>query len=374
MIRVLHYIGLLEFGGSQSFVMEIYRKIDREMLQFDFVTFPNQKVDFYDEIISLGGRVYESPRYNGKNHFEFVKWWKSFFEQHQEYRVFHCHVRSVAAICISIAHKYGCYAIAHSHSTSNGSGIISVIKDIMQFPVRFQADYMFACSYDAGKWMFGNRTIARNNFEVIFNAIDSERFGYNLQKRIQIRKKLKISDKFVIGHVGRFTEPKNHMFLLEVFSEVLKERDNACLLLIGDGEKRSEIERKINELRINDSVILAGSKSNTCDYYQAMDVFAFPSLWEGLGMAAIEAQASGLHCVVSERIPKEVDIGASLICAIELDKGIKIWKDNIVSYVDAERSSHIDEVKTSGYDVVHNAKKMQDFYLTVNKNTRNERT
>lgn len=368
MVRVLHYIGLLEYGGSQSFVMEIYRKIDRETLQFDFVTFPNQKVDFYDEIISLGGRVYESPQYNGKNHFEFVKWWKTFFMQHQGYRVFHCHVRSVATICISIAHKYGCYAIAHSHSTSNGSGVASVIKNIMQFPVRFQADYMFACSDDAGKWMFGKQATTKNNFEVIYNAIDAERFGYNPQKRLEIRKELNISDKFVIGHVGRFTEPKNHMFLLEVFSEVLKSRDDACLVLIGDGEKRLEIERKINELGINDSVILVGSKSNTCDYYQAMDVFVFPSLWEGLGIVAIEAQVSGLHCVVSERIPREVDIGSNLICIIELAKGASKWKDAIISYADVERVSRIDEVKASGYDVVHNAKKMQDFYLRANKN------
>lgn len=300
MVRIVHYIGLLEFGGSQSFVMEIYRKIDRTKIQFDFVVFPNQKKDFYNEIIELGGRVFESPQYNGRNHFKFIKWWNEFFLQHTEYKILHCHVRSVAALCIAMAHKRGCYTIAHSHSTSNGSGFLAVIKDIMQYPVRYQADYLFACSQMAGEWMFGKQVFGKN-YEIISNAIDAERFDFDESIRRNVRNELGLRDKFVIGHVGRITKPKNHIFLIDLLTEIRKNRSDIVLLLVGDGELRTYIEAYANEKNVIDNIIFLGSKNNTQDYYQAMDVFVFPSLWEGLGIVAIEAQASGLHCVVSER-------------------------------------------------------------------------
>ena len=187
MVRILHYIGQLQFGGSQAFVMEIYRKIDKEKVQFDFVVFTNEKSGYYQEIIQLGGRVFESPQFNGRNYFEFKTWWNRFFSLHPEYKVFHSHVRSVAALCISIAHKYGCYAIAHSHSTSNGRGIAAIVKNVMQFPIRYRADYMFACSEEAGEWLYGKNIAKRKNYRVIPNAIDAVRLNFDQDKRKQVR-------------------------------------------------------------------------------------------------------------------------------------------------------------------------------------------
>lgn len=370
MIRVLHYIGLLQFGGSQSFVMEIYRKIDREKLQFDFVTFPNEKSGYYQEIIQLGGKVFESPQFNGKNYFEFRKWWKKFFLSYPEYKVFHIHVRSVAVLCIGIAHRYGCYAIAHSHSTSNGRGMIAIVKNVMQFPIRYQADYMFACSKEAGEWLYGKNVNKKKNYRVIPNAIDSLKFDFDPVKRNQIRKELNIEDKFVVGHVGRMSVVKNHEFLVEVFAELIKRRNNAILLLVGDGDTKKVVEKKCKQLGIYEKVIFLGNKSNTQDYYQAMDVFVFPSLWEGLGIVAIEAQTAGLPCIVSNVIPKEIDLGIGLVHRMSLDSDAKAWADRIVEVFTSNRHGQSEVTKKMNYDVKDNAKKMQRFYLRMDKKMR----
>ena len=374
MVRVLHYIGLLEFGGSQSFVMEIYRKIDKTQLQFDFVTFPNQKEKgFYDEIINLGGRVFEAPQYNGKNHLDFVKWWKNFFEVHEEYSIFHVHVRSVGCICIDIAHQHDVFCVAHSHSTSNGNGIRATIKNMMQYFIHYKADYMFACSEIAGRWLFGKNVDKKNNYRVISNAIDAQRFNYDESKRLEVRKALYLEDKFVVGHVGRMTEPKNHIFLIKVFSAVCKHREDARLLLIGDGELRDMIVDEIRKNKIEDKVLILGSKNNTEDYYQAMDVFIFPSLWEGLGIAAIEAQTAGLPCIVSEKIPQEAILDKELVKVMKLSDEPRLWGEAIVNSQIDSRSGRVELIRNAGYDVTQNAIIMQKFYIDVAEKEGNKR-
>lgn len=373
MIRVLHYIGLLQFGGSQAFVMEVYRKIDRTKVQFDFVTFPDEKSGFYEEIIELGGMVYESPQYNGKNHFQFVKWWDDFFREHTEYKVFHSHVRSVASICIHIAHKHGCYAIAHSHSISNGNSISALIKNIMQIPIRFQADYMFACSEVAGKWLFGKSVEKKSNYKILSNAIDVSRFVFDEEKRNEIRNSLNIQNKLVIGTVGRLIEVKNHKLLLEVFAKLKEQINDSILLIVGDGELREEIENCIRTLGIKDSVYMLGARSNTQDYYQAMDVFVFPSLWEGLGIVAIEAQTSGLPCVVSNMIPKEIDLKENLVKVVDLDASICEWTNAILSVKNLKRRGRGNATIACGYDSNENTKWLENFYLKAEKELKNRR-
>ena len=146
MTKILHYIGGVSFGGSQSFVMELYRKMDRSQLQFDFVVFPNEAGGIEDEIKTLGGKIFVCPRYSGKNHFEFCKWWKDFLRDHPEYHVVHGHVRSCASIYLAIAKKAGLVTIAHGHSTSNGRGVSAVFKAILQLPIRHIAHHLFSCS------------------------------------------------------------------------------------------------------------------------------------------------------------------------------------------------------------------------------------
>lgn len=366
-MRVLHMIGSLNIGGSQMMIMNIYRNIDREKIQFDFIVDHSEHLYFADEIEKMGGKIFLLPQFKGNNYFEIKKAWNNFFENHPEYKILHSHVRSYASLYIPVAKKYGIFTIIHSHSTSNGTDGFAFIKDLLQYPLRFQADYYMACSDKAGKWLFGNKIVKQRNYCIISNAIDTQLFNYNKDKREKVRKKLTLEGKFVIGHVGRMTYPKNHLFLIDVFKEICKFRDDAVLLLVGDGDLRYSIEKAIYDNELKDKVIILGNRSNTQDYYQAMDVFAFPSLWEGLGIVAIEAQTSGLPCVVSERIPKEMDLGIGLINVVSLEAGKKCWAKEILDTDIQNRTGRVDNIRKAGYDIKENALKIQKFYLNIEK-------
>ena len=365
MIRVLQVLGGLNLGGAETMVMNLYRRIDKSKIQFDFIIHLQDKQAYEDEVLSMGGKVYRFPAFNGRNLIIQRNLWEKFFIEHKEYKILHSHVRSYASVYIPIANKYGLKTIIHSHSTSNGNGLSAIIKNIMQYPLRFQADYLFACSEEAGQWLFGKKACKKNNYKVIHNAIDSKKFSFCSIKRKEIREKLGINDKFVIGHVGRMTKPKNHTFLLRIFLEVRKIRKDAVLLLIGDGELRSSMEKEIRNLGIMDKVLALGSKNNIQDYYQAMDVFVFPSLWEGLGIVCIEAQASGLPCVVSENVPKEIDLGENLIHVMNLSDGEKKWADVISSVSTNFRYGRQEAVCRAGYDIEENAMLLEDFYSMI---------
>lgn len=308
MIRILHYIGGLGFGGSQAFVMELYRAIDRNRIQFDFVVFPDQKDKvFYSEILAMGGRVFECPRFSMKDSLRFARWWYQLLREHPEYKVIHGHVRSSASVYTYVAHKCGRKVIVHSHSTSNGSGITAAVKKIMQYPIRYQADYLFSCSDKAGRWLFGTKALQQEKYQMVPNCICCKRFFFSMDQRRRIRNKYSISDSsLVIGHIGRFMQAKNHHFLLDIFAEIHQKYDNAILLLVGDGEMHSAIVDHCRELGLEDSVIFTGSQSDTPAFYSAMDVFVFPSLWEGLPVSVVEAQTSGLPCVISDVITNDV--------------------------------------------------------------------
>ncbi len=360
-IRVLHMIAILEMGGSQSMVMNIYRSIDREKVQFDFIVdHPDRDIELRKEIESFGGKIYSMPSFKGTNICEVRKSWKTFFLTHREYKILHTHSRSYASIYLPIAKKCGLKTIAHSHSTSNGTGITGHIKDLLQMPLRYQADYLFACSKEAGEWLFGKKYVKSEKFRIIPNAIDTKRFTFNPEKRNRIREELGVSNSFIIGHVGRMTYPKNHIFLLKMFAKFSQKIKNAKLLLVGDGELMESIVEEAKNLGIEKNVIFVGSKLNTCDYYQAMDLFVFPSIWEGLGIAVIEAQASGLYCLVSDAVPKSVDVGAGLVEFLSLDNS---WCKRIRKI--EKRDNTETYIKNAGYDITKNANLLQHLYISL---------
>ncbi|AKN31954.1 glycosyl transferase family 1 [Clostridium carboxidivorans P7] len=370
-IRILHVLGTLNRGGAETMIMNVYRNIDRSKIQFDFVIHTKEKCDYDDEIIKLGGNIYSFPRYLGKNHFKYKKAWDIFFNSHQEYKIVHGHMRSTAAIYLKIAKKHGLITIAHSHSTaSRGNKVEQFVKNIMQFPIRYIADYLFACSDDAGKWLFGNNVIKKNNYRVIKNAIDAEKYVFNEAKRNEMRKALGIEDKFVVGHTGSFSYPKNHKFLIDFFYQVQKKNKNVILLLVGDGELRPQIEKQINSLDIKDKVILTGIVPNVNDYMQVMDVFVFPSMFEGLGIVTIEAQAAGLLCIVADTVPKEAFI-TNLIEKISLSEGLEVWADKVLKCTKYKKRNTFKEIRSAGFDVVEEANVFEAFYekqLICNKN------
>ena len=364
-IRVLHVLGALNIGGAETMVMNLYRNIDRDKVQFDFVIHTTAHCDFTDEILELGGKIHSCPRYVGKNHFQYCKWWKNFLKEHEEYHIIHGHVRSTASLYLAVAKKQGRITIAHSHSTSNGEGVSALVKNIMQFPIRCTADYMFACSESAGEWLFGSKAIEKENFKVIANGIDLKRFAFDEAKRRQTREMLGISeDTVVIGHVGRFTEPKNHKFLIDVFSEFQNKVPNSKLLLVGDGELMPAIKEKVSEKNIQEKVIFVGNRSDTEVFYQAMDVFVFPSLWEGLGIVAIEAIANGLTVIASEGVPGAIALSERVffLSLGSVEKWVKYLVNNCY------RINNIsDNKKLQLYDIKQIADGIQKFYLQVVK-------
>lgn len=360
-VRVLQVFSQMNRGGAETMIMNLYRNINRSKVQFDFIVHTDKKCAYDDEILSLGGKIFRVPRYNGKNHFQYIKTWKEFFITHPEYNIIHGHVRSTASIYLKIAKKFGLTTIAHSHSTSSGNGIPGIVKLIFQYPIRYMADYLFACSKSAGEWLYGKRVWEKKNFFILNNAIETNKFLFNINKRDFIRNELQIQDKFVIGHVGRFHPLKNHEFLIDIFNEVYKKHENSVLVLIGDGEKKNYIKQKINRLGLNKNVIFTGIRSDVHDLLQAFDVFVFPSLYEGLPVTLIEAQASGLPCIVSDKITTEVKV-TDLIKFISLDKNAEYWAEEILKTKNSEfRPNTMNQIIQSGYDVEASTKWYEEF-------------
>lgn len=351
-IRVLQVFAQMNRGGAETMIMNLYRNIDRQKIQFDFIVHTNEKCAYDDEIKQLGGKIFRVPVYNGRNHFHYKKSWHTFFKEHKEYKIIHGHVRSTAAIYLKIAHKYNRITIAHSHSTSSGNGFSAIVKDILQYPIRNTTDYLFACSKTAGEWLYGKKACKKDNFYVLNNAIDAKKYRFNQDVRNKIRKEFQLDGLFVVGHVGRFNTPKNHSYLIDIFKAVSEKNDNAVLMLIGDGNLRKSIEKKVIDLGLTSKVIFTGVRSDIPEILQAMDVFLFPSLYEGLPVTLIEAQAAGLHCIISDRITNEVVVITDLIKMLPLDNNTNLWANIVNEYSGVyERKETFRAIEESGYDI-----------------------
>lgn len=361
MIRVLQVMGGLNRGGAETMVMNFYKSMDLNEIQFDFITHDQEKMDYKDEIEKMGGKVYIFPKFKGYNIVTYRNTWKNFLKNHPEYKILHSHLRSYASIYFPIAKKYGLKTIIHSHSTSNGSGFESIVKYLLQKPLAKQADYLFACSKEAGEWLYGSDRINNDNYYLVKNSIDVNKYRYNEKIREEYRDKLNIHKNTVYGHVGRLSYPKNHKFLLKVFKDIVQNNEDAILLIIGDGELKDDIRSKIDELSLEDKVFMLGSRDDINCLLQALDFYLFPSLWEGLPVSVIEAQASGLQCLISDTITSEVRL-TPYIKYLPIDKGTNIWMKEAI-YADKKRFPEAaDLVIKSGYDISTTANWLTKFY------------
>ena len=342
--------------------MNTYRNIDRSKIQFDFIVHTQKPCAYDNEIRVLGGRVYNAlPRYTGFNHFEYVHKWQEFFKEHPEYRLIHGHVRSTAAIYLYIAGKYGLTTIAHTHNTSSGTGLACIARELLKYPIRYLADYMFACSEAAGEFTYGKG--CKKNYRVVKNAIDTDNFKYNEPVRAKLRAELALGESFLIGHVGRFEAQKNHTFIIDIFEQIVLRNKTAKLILIGAGELLEEIAMKAKNKGVLEKIIFTGVKPNVFEYLQAMDVILFPSLYEGLPVAIVESQAAGLPHVLSDSISDEIDMGMNLIEFISLDKPAEFWAERILRKQNFKRVTDIQKIIANGYDIQENARFLQEFYL-----------
>lgn len=364
-IRILQMIGGLDLGGSQAIVMNIYRNIDKNKVQFDFIIDHDDERELASEVETLGGKIYSMPRFTGWNLSEIRSAWNDFFRSHPEYKVLHSHVRSYASIYFSIAKKYGVKTIIHSHSTSNGSGVQSLIKHMLQYPLRYQADYCFGCSKIAGEWLFGKNTVNSRKYFLVKNAVDISRFRFNPMIRSKVRKEFGFSESDIVaGHVGRLHEAKNHMYLLSVFNELKKNNTCTKLIIVGTGELENDIRKRVSELNLEDSVIMTGSRKDVNEIMQAMDIFIFPSKWEGLPVTVVEAQAAGLPCYVSDTITSEVNV-SDLVHVLSISDDPEKWMREISNNCN-KRENVEQNIVDSGFDIMSTAIWMEDFYRVVN--------
>lgn len=358
-IRVLHVIGIMDRGGAETMIMNLYRNIDRSKVQFDFVEHSDKAGAFDQEITDLGGKIYHCPKLT-RHISNYYKWWSSFFEKHKnEYSFVHGHIGSTAAIYLHAAKKYGIKTIAHSHNVYGKPSLKTIEYRIISYPTRFIADYLFACSKSAGTDRFGGK----RKITVVHNSIDSEKYAFDSNKREIIRKQLSIPDHaLVIGNVSRFYKQKNHVFLLNVFKRVLEINPDEILLLVGDGPLRSELINYASEAGIKESIRFLGVREDVPDLLSAMDIMVFPSLYEGFGIAALEAQANGLRVLCSEGVSEECHI-TDLFFSMNLDDGFDEWAERISSLCNYERVSPLEQIRNAGFDIKESASWLQDFYL-----------
>lgn len=373
-VRILCVFSTLDRGGAESMCMNIYRRMDREKVQFDFVKHTDEKGDFEDEIKKLGGRIYIAPRYQIYNHLSYCKWWERHLKEHPEHQIIHGHYFTISAVYLKIAKRFGRITVAHSHICEpviNMKSALSLVKrpfeDVLLRRVEGSADYCLACSEAAGKWLYHKKA-----FQVLNNAIEAAAYRYDKNKRSYMRTMLGIDDNILlVGHVGRFAFQKNHDFLIDIF-EKIRQKTDARLLLVGDGSLREDIRRKAVTLGISDKVIFAGVRSDVPDLLQAMDVFVFPSFFEGLPVTVIEAETAGLPCLISDVVRMECNI-TDLLRQISLSESAEVWANAAVEASRTERRDTLEKIRAAGYDVTENAEKLQNFYLKLAAGEKNVR-
>lgn len=366
-IRVAQIIGKWLGGGVESVVMNYYRNIDRSEIQFDFICDEDSTNIPYDEIESLGGKVILIPPYQ-----KVIKYHKELKRVLKEgnYKIVHSHINTLSVFSLFAAKCAGVpVRIAHSHSTTNKKEKNkNLMKQLLRpFSKVFATDYM-CCSELAGRWLFGDKEYDKGNVYLLNNAIDLDKFKYDEVVRREKRKELNIDDDtLVIGHVGRFVEQKNHRFLIDIFNEVHKQNEKSILLLVGQGPLMEEIKEKVKSLGIEDSVKFLGQRNDVSELYQAFDVFCLPSLYEGLPVVGVEAQATGLLCLFSDDMTKEIKVLEST-SFLSLEQSAKEWAEILLKSIENfERKDTTIEFFNNGFDIKMEVKKLIKIYLKLGR-------
>jgi len=359
-IRILHVVTIMDRGGIETMLMNYYRNIDRTKFQFDFLVHRPQKGLYEDEIESLGGRIYRVSPIHPKYFNVYFKELDTFFREHKEYKIVHSHIDTLSSFALRAAKKNNVpVRIAHSHSAKLDVDIKLPMRLYSRHIMKnYATDYM-ACSKKAAKWLFGKNS---EKAIIVNNSTDIQKFDFSSELRIKYRDELGLGDKKVITNVSRFFKPKNHTFIIDIFNEIHKRDKNTALVLIGDGELRPKIEEKVEMLGLTDSVIFTGIREDVPGLLSAMDIFLFPSICEGFGLALLEAQISGLWCASSDTVPSNTDMGLGIIEYISLKKSAVYWAERILQMDISNRVSKIDKIRELGFDIKDSAEKLCDFY------------
>ena len=353
--RILQVVTYMGRGGIETMLMNYYRHIDRTKIQFDFLVHRDFQAEFDEEIEALGGRIYRVPPMNPLK----LSYWKAldaFFREHP-YEIVHCHLNYKSGVVLAAAKKAGVSVrIAHAHTAGMSAGLSKLARIMMKPLIPRTATHFLACGKTAGDAIFGNCA-----YTIIPNALDAAAFRFSPECRHKMRQNLGLSDDYTIIHVGRFGSEKNHSFLLDVFANVLRKEPSAKLLLVGDGDLRPAMEEKAAQILPEESVCFLGARKDIPELLQAADVFVFPSIFEGLPVTMIEAQAAGLPCVKSDTITDEC-IVTDLVASLPITDPA-LWAEEILKKRGTARTDRLAEIQASGYDITAAAEKLTHFYL-----------
>lgn len=367
-IRIASVIGRYIGGGVEAVTINYYRNIDKNKVQLDFICDEDSTNIPYEEIERMGGKVIIIPSYSKP--FKYHKALKRVLKE-GNYKIIHSNINTLSVFSLFAAKCAGVpVRIAHSHSTTNKKEKKkNLMKQVLRpFSKVFATDYM-CCSELAGRWLFGNKEYDKGNVYLLNNAIDLDKFKYNDSLRKKKRKELGIKDDtLVIGHIGRFVAQKNHDFLIDIFNEIHKKNNNSILLLAGQGPLMEDIKNKVKELNLEDSVKFLGQRNDANELYQAFDVFLLPSLYEGLPVVGVEAQASGLLCYLSDDMTKETKV-LDITKFMSLNNTPKEWANNILD--DVKKYKRIDtskEMTAKNFNIKEEAKKLEEYYLNLYNN------
>lgn len=355
-IKVLHIVTYMGRGGLETMIMNYYRKMDKEKIQFDFLVHRDFEADYDDEIKSLGGNIYNVPMLNPFS-LKYYNALDEFFSKH-DYDIVHSHLDCLSAYPLKVAKKYGVKVrIAHAHNKNQDKNLKYLIKMFSKRLMPYYATDLFACSEEAGSWMFPHR-----KFTVMKNAIEANKYTYAKERELIEKEKLGVDGKFVIGHIGRFNPQKNHEFIIDIFENVVKKEENTVLLLVGTGDGEETIRTRVKNKGLEDKVIFLGSRGDVPDVLQAMNVFLFPSKYEGLGIAAVEAQAAGIPCVLSTQVPRECKLCEN-VEFVSLKLSADEWAQHILRHKDDMKKDAEEEIAKKGFDIIKNVEWLEQFYI-----------
>ncbi len=362
-LRVLHAVVNMNRGGAETMIMNLYRNIDRTKIQFDFLT--SKAGVFDEEIRQMGGRIHRIPYVTEAGPVRYFFLLKTFFNEN-DYIIVHAHMDKMSGQILAAAKQAGVpVRIAHSHNTSSeGSVLVKLYKQFAGSLIGPSATHLFACSEEAGKWLFGKKHVET---VLMKNGIEAQKFFYSDIVRSRLRERLGFEeDDIILGHIGRFQKQKNHSFLIETFNELLQQQKQVYLLLIGDGEYKDRIHEQVRSKGIEQHVHFLGIREDIHELLQVIDLFVFPSLHEGLPLTLIEAQSAGVPCLVSDQITKEVDLKLNLVTFLPIHDH-ELWVREIqrIANSSAERRSEPEAIRAHGYDIHTTADGTQENYLLL---------
>ena len=366
MIRILHSVSNMDRAGIETMLMNYYRYIDRSKIQFDFLCNKTKPGAYDDEIKSYGGRIYHTPGLNPLKYPQYLSYMKRLFDDHPEYKIIEAHNGALGVYALYAARKNNIpVRIFHAHGASITKDMKYPLKLFCRSRLKNNINRNYTCGLAAAECYFGKKVVEEGDYVLIPNAIEVEKFTYDASVREKIRKEFDLEGKKVVGHVGRFMKQKNHDFLIRVFSMICEKDDNAVLVLLGDGELMDDVRKLAESLGVGSRVMFAGNVNNVNEWYNAFDVFVLPSVWEGLPVVGVEAQANDLPCVFSNTITKEICLSKS-VQFISLNDSYEEWADIILKAAEEkDRKDNAALITKNNYNIHYEAKKLQQRYLNL---------